>query len=98
MPDVLPVRGVRYDVARVGTLSEVVAAPYDVIDSALQDRLYRASEHNVSRLELNREEPGDTEAQGRYARAARFLRDWIRQGVLREEDHAALYLYQQTFE
>ncbi len=98
MPDVLPFRGVRYDVARVGTLSDVVAPPYDVIDPALQDRLYRASDYNVIRLELNREEPGDTEAQGRYARAARFLRDWLRQGILREEDHAALYLYQQTFE
>jgi uncharacterized protein (DUF1015 family) len=98
MPDILPFRGVRYDVARVGTLSDVVAPPYDVIDSALQDRLYRASEYNVIRLELNREEPGDTEAQGRYARASRFLRDWLRQGILREEDHAALYLYEQTFE
>jgi uncharacterized protein (DUF1015 family) len=98
MPDALPFRGVRYDVARVGTLSDVVAPPYDVIDPALQDRLYRASEYNIIRLELNREEPGDTESQGRYARAARFLRDWLRQGILREEDHAALYVYEQTFE
>src|SRR5262249_57975947 len=98
MPDVLPFRGVRYDVARVGTFSDVVAPPYDVIDPALQDRLYGASEYNVTRLELNREEPGDTEARGRYARAAGFLRDWLRTGVLREEDHSALYVYQQTFE
>ena len=98
MPDVLPFRGVRYDVARVGTLSDVVAPPYDVIDPALQDRLYHASDYNIIRLELNREEPGDTETQGRYARAARFLRDWLRQGVLREEDHAALYVYEQTFD
>jgi uncharacterized protein (DUF1015 family) len=98
MPDVLPFRGVRYDVARVGTLSDVVAPPYDVIDSALQDRLYDSSEYNVIRLELNREESGDTETQGRYSRAARFLRDWLRQGILREEDHAALYVYEQTFE
>jgi uncharacterized protein (DUF1015 family) len=98
MPDVLPFRGVRYDVARVGTLSDVVAPPYDVIDPALQDRLYNSSEHNVIRLELNREEPGDTETQGRYARAARFLRDWLRRGILREEDRTALYVYQQTFD
>jgi uncharacterized protein (DUF1015 family) len=98
MPDVMAFRGVRYDVARVGTLSDVVAPPYDVIDPALQDRLYRASEYNVIRLELNREEPGDAEAHARYARAARFLRDWLRQGILRQEDHAALYLYEQTFE
>ena len=64
MPDVSPFRGVRYDVARVGTLSDVVAPPYDVIDTALQDRLYQASPYNVIRLELNRDEPGDSGAAG----------------------------------
>jgi uncharacterized protein (DUF1015 family) len=98
MPDVSPFRGVRYDIAHVGTLSDVVAPPYDVIDPALQDRLYQASPYNVIRLELNREEPGDSEAQGRYTRAARFLRDWLRQGILREDDRAALYVYEQTFQ
>ncbi len=37
-----------------------MAPPYDVIDPALQDRLYEASPYNVIRLELNRDEPGDT--------------------------------------
>jgi uncharacterized protein (DUF1015 family) len=98
MPDVSPFRGVRYDVARVGTLSDVVAPPYDVVDPALQDRLYQASPYNVIRMELNRQEAGDTEAQGRYSRAARFLKEWLRDGILREEDHTALYVYDQTFE
>jgi uncharacterized protein (DUF1015 family) len=97
MPDVRPFRGVRYDVTRVGTLSDVVAPPYDVIDLALQDRLYQASPYNVIRLELNRDEPGDTGAQDRYVRAARILKDGVRQGVLREEDHPAFYVYEQTF-
>src|SRR5271156_5550237 len=98
MPDVSPFRGVRYDVARVGTLSDVVAPPYDVIDTALQSKLYQASPHNVIRLELNRDEPGDSGAQDRYVRATRFLTDWLRQGILREEDHPAFYVYEQTFE
>jgi uncharacterized protein (DUF1015 family) len=97
MPEVSPFRGVRYDVARVGTLSDVVAPPYDVIDPALQDRLYQASPYNVVRLELNRQEPGDTESESRYIRAARFLREWLRGGILRQEDHPALYVYHQTF-
>ena len=37
-------------------------------------------------------------AGDRYVRAARLLKDWLRQGVLREEDHPALYVYEQTFE
>lgn len=98
MPDVRPFRGIRYDLARVGSLSDVVAPPYDVIDPALQDRLYAASPYNVIRLELNKEEPGDAEGSDRYTRAAKFLRDWRRDGVLREDDHPALYVYHQTFE
>jgi uncharacterized protein (DUF1015 family) len=98
MPDVSPFRGVRYDVARVGTLSDVVAPPYDVIDATLQDKLYQSSAYNVIRLELNREEPGDSGAGDRYVRAARYLRDWLRQGILREDDHPAFYVYEQTFE
>jgi uncharacterized protein (DUF1015 family) len=98
MPDVRPFRGVRYDVAQVGALSDVVAPPYDVIDLALQERLYQESPHNVIRLELNRPEPGDTEQDNRYTRAAGFLRQWLRQGVLRTEDHPALYLYEQEFQ
>jgi uncharacterized protein (DUF1015 family) len=98
MPQISPFRGVRYDVARIGTLSDVVAPPYDVIEPALQDRLYESSPFNIVRLELNRTEPGDAAPEERYARAARLLRDWLRQGVLRQEDHAALYVYHQTFQ
>src|SRR5262249_13676836 len=91
MPDVRPFRGVRYDVAQVGALSDLVAPPYDVIDADLQERLYAASPYNAIRLELNRPEPGDSEKENRYTRAAGFLRNWQRQGILRTEDHPALY-------
>src|SRR5579875_3918047 len=98
MADVLAFRGVRYDMARVGALSDVVAPPYDVIDPALQDRLYQASPYHIIRLELNREEAGDGPEHNRYARAAKFLKDWTREGVLRQDDHPALYVYHQTFD
>src|SRR4051794_35531089 len=98
MPDIRPFRGVRYDMAQVGALSDVVAPPYDVIDPALQDRLYQASPYNIVRLELNRLEPGDDSTSNRYTRAARFLKDWLRDGVLREDATPALYLYDQSFE
>jgi uncharacterized protein (DUF1015 family) len=97
MPDIRPFHGVRYDMTRVGALSDVVAPPYDVIDAALQDRLYRESPHNIVRLELNRAEPGDDATSNRYTRAARFLKEWLRDGVLREDAAPALYLYDQTF-
>jgi uncharacterized protein (DUF1015 family) len=97
MPDVRPFRGIRYDMARVGALSDVVAPPYDVIGPELQDRLYAASPYNIIRLELGRGEPGDTAEANRYTRAARTLKEWRRQGVLREDPHPSLYVYHQTF-
>ncbi len=98
MPEIRPFRGIRYDLARVGTLADVVAPPYDVIGPDLQNRLYDASPYNAIRLELNREEPGDDPSSNRYTRAARFLKDWRRDGILREDDHPSFYVYHQTFE
>ena len=33
MPDIRAFRGIRYDMAQVGAMSDVVAPPYDVIDA-----------------------------------------------------------------
>jgi uncharacterized protein (DUF1015 family) len=95
--DIQPFRGWRYDLGRVGALSDVVAPPYDVIDSGLQDALYAKHPHNAVRLDLNRSEPADTDRNNRYSRAARLLRDWQQAGILREEGEPALYVYHQTF-
>jgi uncharacterized protein (DUF1015 family) len=98
MADIGAFRAFRYDLGRVGALSDVAAPPYDVIDPALQDALYARSPHNVIRLILNREEAGDDERENRYARAARFLRDWQHEGVLTQDSARSLYVYHQEFE
>jgi len=97
MPEIQAFRGIRYDLGHVGSLSEVVAPPYDVIGPQLQDELYKLHPANVVRLILNREEPGDREGNNRYSRAAQFLRNWQREGVLFSESQPALYVYHQTF-
>lgn len=98
MPDISAFRGIRYDLGHVGSLSEVVAPPYDVIDSALQDALYKRHPANCVRLILNRDEPGDDSASNRYSRASQFLRNWLREGVLFVESDPALYVYHQQFD
>lgn len=97
MPDISAFRGIRYDLGHVGSLSNVVAPPYDVIDAAEQDALYKRHPANVVRLILNRDEPGDDEHSNRYTRAARFMRNWLREGVLFSEADPAVYVYHQTF-
>src|SRR5436190_896519 len=98
MADIRAFRAFRYDLGRVGTLGDVIAPPYDVIDPALQDALYRRSPYNVVRLILNKEEPGDNDNSNRYTRAAACLRDWQREGVLVQDSARALYVYHQDFE
>lgn len=98
MADVRGFRGFRYDLGQVGSLSDVIAPPYDVIGPALQQQLYNQSPFNAIRLELTRDEPGDNESENKYARAARTLKEWISKNVIRQDTARSLYVYEQEFE
>ena len=98
MADLRAFRAFRYDMGRVGALSDVVAPPYDVIDPALQDALYERSPFNTVRLILNKELPTDNDHNNRYTRAAGFLRDWQSDGVLVQDSARSLYVYHQEFD
>jgi uncharacterized protein (DUF1015 family) len=97
MPEIQAFRALRYDLKHVGSLSNVVCPPYDVIDAKFQDELYKKHPANFIRLELNREEPGDNDQNNRYTRAARLLKNWRQEGVLTEESQPAIYVYHQVF-
>lgn len=97
MVDISPFRGWRYDVSQVGDLSDVITPPYDVIDSKFQDQLYKKHPCNFIRLELNRTEPSDPDANAKYARAGEFLKHWMLDGVLLQEPEDAIYVYSQEF-
>ena len=99
MSEIQAFRAIRYDLGRVGSLSDVIAPPYDVIGPELQDALYAKSPFNVIRLILNRIEPGDDdEANNRYTRAKRLLKTWQSDGVLFTEPDPAIYVYHQEFQ
>jgi uncharacterized protein (DUF1015 family) len=98
MADIQAFRGHRYDLGRVGNLSDVIAPPYDVIESALQQTLYDRSPYNVVRLILNKELPGDSPANNRYTRTGQILRDWLADGIIVQDSARSLYVYHQDFE
>jgi len=97
MPTIQPFRGLRYNLGHVGSLSDVVTPPYDVISPEFQEELYKKHPANFIRLELNRDEPGDNEQSNKYARAAKFLKNWRQEGVMQLDPDPALYVYHQTF-
>jgi uncharacterized protein (DUF1015 family) len=98
MAEVRAFRAIRYDLGRVGALSDVIAPPYDVIGPDLQNALYDRSPFNCVRLILNKESDADTEHNNRYSRAASFLRDWQLQNVLKQDSARSFYVYHQDFE
>ncbi len=98
MPTIQAFRGLRYDLGHVGSLSDVVTPPYDVISPVFQDELYKKHPANFIRLELNRQEPGDGETSNKYTRAAKFLKNWRQEGLLQLDPDPALYVYHQTFQ
>ena len=96
MPETAPFPAIRYNLEHIGSLSDVVAPPYDVIDPEFQDQLYQQHPANVIRVILNRSEPGDS-GDERYERAAKFVQQWLAEGVLMREDKPAYYVYHQQF-
>ncbi|MEN6407530.1 MAG: DUF1015 domain-containing protein [Thermoguttaceae bacterium] len=98
MPEIQAFRGIRYNLGRVGSLSDVVTPPYDVIGPELQEQFYQRHPNSFIRIDLNRIEPGDDdEVNNRYTRAARFLKQWREEGVLTPEADPAVYVYHQEF-
>ena len=106
MARIYPFRALRYDTSRV-RMEDVVTQPYDKITPEMQQRYYEASPYNLVRIILGKHEPDDTEAQeflpagerahNVYTRAAEWLRQWRREGILVEEAEPALYGYSQTY-
>ncbi len=93
MAHVIPFHGTLYNPATVGDVRQVVAPPYDIIDSTLQKTLYDRHPNNVIRLELGYEQPGDTPANNKYTRAASALKDWLKSGALRKDSQPAIYYH-----
>lgn len=80
-----------FDTAKAGALRDLIAPPYDLVDTAQQQALYARSPFNVIRLELNRDADP-------YASAATTLDNWIRERVLVRHAPPALFHYTQRFE
>lgn len=90
MPQLLPLRGIRYSEA-AGPLSDLLAPPYDVISSREEAELRARSPHNAIHLEYA--EGGEE----RYEIVAKRLQSWMEQGALRRDDEHQLYVYEQRF-
>ncbi len=93
-----PFKAFRFDKAVVGDVGSCIAPPYDVISDAQQEQLYKKSKHNIVRIIKGKTTASDNGENNQYTRAAGYLNDWIKQGVLKQDATETIYAYVQDFE
>jgi uncharacterized protein (DUF1015 family) len=91
--EILPIQGIRYDLGTVGSLADVVAPPYDVIDEGQRAELSRRSPYNVVELDL----PHDPAGGDPYAHAADLLGKWTADGALVRDDGPQIWALEQDY-
>jgi len=97
MAKIAPFRGIRYNPAKFPRLEVTVAQPYDRITGPWQDRYYERSPYNVVRLSLGKTFDTDTETNNRYTRARDYLHQWLKEGILIQDEQPAFYVYHEAF-
>jgi len=97
MADITPFKGILYNTEKIKDISEVVTPPYDVISEHEQDAFYKRNQYNVIRLDKGKPEDDDSEDNNSHTRAAGSFQEWLKEGILVEEDKPAFYLASVTY-
>lgn len=91
MAEIRPFRALRYT-PEAGNMAELVCPPYDIISESQRLAYLKRNPHNIIRLELPRD------GEDPYAQAGETLRSWMEEGILRQDDQAAFYVYEIVFD
>ena len=97
MAEIRPFKGIRYNQAKVGDISEVVTPPYDVISPEEQAWYFGKHPNSFIRLILPKEDPSNPSLT-KYDRAGACLREWLESGILVQDDVPSIYAYEQEYE
>jgi uncharacterized protein (DUF1015 family) len=93
MAEVRPLHTVRYDPDNVGSLSKLIAPPYDVIDDELRAELLAQNPCNVVEIDL----PHAPDGKDPYEHAGETFADWRARGVLTQETEPAFWALEQNY-
>ncbi|MDD2362317.1 MAG: DUF1015 domain-containing protein [Oscillospiraceae bacterium] len=90
MAEIRPFRALRFT-PKAGKAEELTCPPYDIIDEEQRRAFLAQNPYNIIRLELPKDgnEP--------YKQAGKVLEGWLNDGILRQDDTPALYVYEIRF-
>ena len=97
MAKVTPFRGWRYNPAMVDDMAAVLCPPYDLITPQIQQALMEQHPLNVIHLEAGEGLDWAADPAGRYAETSGRFEQWLRDGVLRQDDEPGYYLLRHGF-
>jgi uncharacterized protein (DUF1015 family) len=108
MADVQPLHALHYDLSVVGTLGDVVAPPYDVIDAAQRAALIARSPLNVVAVDLPRaptagkggadgQADAPSERADPYRAAGELFESWQLQGAVVRDSEPAVWAHTQRY-
>jgi uncharacterized protein (DUF1015 family) len=101
MADVRPLFALHYDLDAVGSLQDVVAPPYDVIDPATRAELLARSPYNAVAVDLPKPYgetgPQDAGEGDPYEGAARSIDAWQKAGALVKDTEPAIWAMEQEY-
>jgi uncharacterized protein (DUF1015 family) len=100
MADVRPIYATHYDLGAIGSLQEVAAPPYDVIDAAMRADLLERSPYNAVAIDLPKPygESGPQQTDDDpYERAARTMDEWRAAGALVADAEPAIWAMTQDY-
>jgi uncharacterized protein (DUF1015 family) len=99
VPRFEPFTGLRYRLdtlhERGVSLDDVIAPPYDVIDSTEREALAKRSPYNAVHVELPVEDP--QRHHDRYQAARHLLDAWQLEGAIGEDGEPSFYLYRMSY-
>ncbi len=98
MAKIRPFKGYTYNKDKISDMSNVVVPlKYNMTDEE-KSKFYEMDEYNISRIFDGKSYPSDTGKSNKYSRAAEYLDQWIKDGVIVCDEEDAIYLYEEVIE
>jgi uncharacterized protein (DUF1015 family) len=95
--DVRPFHALHYNLDAVGSLQDVVAPPYDVIDFGQRGELLERSPYNAVAIDLPKPYDGPAGEGDPYEEAAGAIEAWRRAGAVIDDPEPAIWAMEQDY-
>lgn len=97
MATIKPFKAVYYNSKKIKDLSKVVSPPYDVISPEEQAELLEGSPYNFAHIDFGKDLSKDDKTNNKYTRAKNIYAQWLKKGILIQDEKPCTYFYRQDY-